>query len=196
MNDFDKLAQEATKRAAISVGKDAAKRAVDGLLGPEGADAKAAGDASAAKTRRWKIFALVALGLCLVVGLVGLLLSYWYWFLAAGVVGVAGLVGWSRLKAGWARRKAEGGARIDEAAAKEPPAIERSKVARAKVGDDEVDATAEAEREAAAEAEARRTAAKARAEAAARARAAEEARVQREHEVDEELAAMKARLKK
>ncbi len=176
MSEFERLAQEATAKAALAAGKDAAKRAVDELLTGEQAKVEKAEDAAPSKGRRYKTIALVVLALCLVVGLIGLLLSYWYWFLAAGVVGLAGLIGYSRLKSRLAKAKPSDDRKVEPAAEK-APALERTRTPP--------------------DAEAVRAALEAkRAEAAARQRALAEAEAMREQEVDEELAAMKARLKK
>ena len=101
MTDFKKLAEDATARAALAAGKDAAKRAVDGLLA-EGSEANAQ-SAEAKKTRRWKLIAISILSVCVIVGFIGLLLNYWYWFLAIGLLGIAGLYARHRLR----RRLAE-----------------------------------------------------------------------------------------
>ena len=174
MTDLKRLADDATTKVAIAVGRDAAKRAVDQLLSGEDKPALPSETTSATKTRRWKIVAVAVLGLFLIVGVIGLLLSYWYWFLAAGVLGLVGLVGWSRLRSRLAKRSPPKDTAKDEA-----PALEAVRVST----------KAEVAAPPQVSAEARR------AEAEARAHAVAEAHAIREQEVDEELAAMKARLK-
>lgn len=182
MSDLEQLAKDATTRAALSAGKDAAKRAeraVGSLLADEEAPAK---DESEKKSRNYKIIAVVVLGLFAVIGIVGLLLSYWYWFLVAGVVGLAGLIGYSRLKSRLGKAKASKQVASREVAASDAaePALEPARTARVAI-DDEPKKPSQAELRAAAE---------------AKAKAIAEAEAIREQEVDDELAAMKARLKK
>lgn len=106
------------------------------------------------------------LGLFLVIGVVGLALTYWPYFLIAGLLGLAGLYGRWR----WRRRKTEG----------EEPKKEAQKPTRSRI---EGEPAEQATRPVDAGEQARQR--RARAEAAA----AEEAAL------DEELAAMKARIK-
>ncbi len=173
MTDLKRLADDPTTQAAIAVGRDAAKRAVDELLSGDDASVPQTEKAEASKSRRWKLIAMGVLGLFLVVGLIGLLLSYWYWFLGAGVLGVAGLVGYSRLKSRIAKRSLPKEEPKVEAIA--APSVRVSKVADAEPAPSSAEAR--------------------RAEVESRARALAEAQAVREQEVDEELAAMKARLK-
>ncbi|HTJ80458.1 MAG TPA: hypothetical protein VL400_02010 [Polyangiaceae bacterium] len=196
MSDLDRLTKDAATQAALAVGKDAAKRAMRDLLSDgeqptsSPTDRGAAKDAAAAsKSRRWKIVAVAVLGLFLFVGLIGLVLNYWAYFLGAGVLGLGALVAWWWLR----RRLAEGktGATAESkssASAKTEAAEtprEKLRVSDEPAADDE------------AAAEARRAALAARREELTmRAKALAEARAQQEQEVDEELAAMKARLKK
>lgn len=165
MSELDRLTEEATTKAAIAVGRDAAKRAVDKLLSGEDGAASTEGAPADPKSRRWKIIAAVVLGLCLLVGFVGLLLNYWVYFLAAGLLGIGGLVGWSRLQKRIAARKI--------ANEKTPTAKEHApSIEAVRVRHDALPA------------------------APAAAEALEEAHAMREQEVDDELAAMKARLKR
>lgn len=177
MADLKKLADEATAQAALAIGKEAARKATRELLSDD-ADKAGDGPIKPSKAKLWKFGAIALVGLLLVVGLLGLVLTYWYWFLAAGVLGLAGLVGYWKLKG-----RAKGKAALPEAAA-EPAA--RVRVKEEALPPPKVEAAtpkgpSEAER---------------RAELEARTRAAAEARALREQEVEDELAAMKARLKK
>jgi hypothetical protein len=176
MSDLDKLTREATTKAVIAVGRDAAKRATDKLLDDDDAPGEDE-NAGSKPRRRWKLIALVVLGLFLLVGLIGLLLNYWFYFLAAGVLGVGGLVGWSRLKKRIGARK---------------PSKDRKEIAKEDSPAPESVRVRLASREAAPTAPKTAT----RADADAEAQALAEARATREHEVDDELAAMKARLKR
>ncbi len=172
MNELERLTHDAAAKAALTVGKDAAKQAVERLLDGE---ASPADKKDASKSRRWKVIALAVLGLCLFLGLVGMVLNYWVWFFGAGVVGLAGLYGYYRLRKRLGRPKeglAEG----------EPPSQARQAL--------RVAAPVEEPKPAEPTPEARR------AEAKARARAMEEARAQQEQQVEDELAALKARMKK
>ncbi len=176
MADLDK---EILARAALAAGKDAAKRKLDEVLGDEAPEKDAPKDEKSSKSRRWKIAIIAVLVLALGIGLVGLMISYWQWFLAAGVVGLAALYGYYR----WRRRKrdteTEAEAEAPARAAKEEP-----KARVAPLEDQDEVALRALERE------------KAARERARQAEAAREARAQMEQEVDDELAAMKARLKK
>lgn len=175
MADLKKAADDAATRAMIAAGKDAAKRAVEDLLtSDEERAAKQAEQAPTSKARLWKIIGIGVLSLLVVVGVVGMLLTYWHWFLLAGVLGLGGLYGWSRLK-----KRLSAGKEPKEVEAKQVEAA-RAPVATAAEG---LRIKEEAPRD---EAE----------ERARNARALAEARAAQEQEVDEELAAMKARLKK
>lgn len=172
MSELERLADEAATKAALAVGRDAAKRAVSQLLDGE---APSAAEEKAPKARRWKLIAFVLLGLCLFVGLVGMVLNYWVWFLGAGVLGLGGAYGWWRLR--------------QRLAAAKPAAAPATKSAtpreRLRVRDD-----AEAPEPP------QQTAAERRAEAEARARAMAEAQAVEQQQVEDELAALKARMKK
>ncbi|MFO0619175.1 MAG: hypothetical protein U0414_41685 [Polyangiaceae bacterium] len=85
------MADDITTKAAIAAGRRAVKRAADDLLlSDDEKAARTAEEERAAKSRRWKWIAGLILAVVLVIGVVGLVLSYWYWFLLAGVLGVAG----------------------------------------------------------------------------------------------------------
>jgi hypothetical protein len=178
-SDVADLDKEILARAALAAGKDAAKRKLDEVLGDEAPEKDAPKDEKSSKSRRWKIAIIAVLVLALGIGLVGLMISYWQWFLAAGVVGLAALYGYYR----WRRRKrdteTEAEAEAPARAAKEEP-----KARVAPLEDQDEVALRALERE------------KAARERARQAEAAREARAQMEQEVDDELAAMKARLKK
>jgi hypothetical protein len=200
----DPLAELAAK-AALAQGREAAKRAAERAA--DRADEALGGAGRSPKARRYKVLALVLLALFLTIGVVGLVLHYWAWFLGAGVLGVAALVAYvwarSRLRA---RREARGareaaaepearaatareGAapRGEKAPAKgahattsAPPAESGRSEQRERALREAREAEHEADREARAEAEHERAEAE---ERAAR-------------EIDEELARMRARLRR
>ena len=178
MADFKRLAEDATTRAALAAGKDAAKRALDDIILSDEEKAKRETEqAEVQKSRRWKYIALGVLGLCLVVGVVGLVLSYWQYFLLAGVLGAGAVYGW------WRFRKSRAAAKTAKADAETAsiPAKEKAEPVRV-VEEPEVDLAAQ--RAAAAQ------------EARERAEVQREARAEAERQIDDELAQMKARLKK
>lgn len=180
----DPLAELAAK-AALAGGRDAAKRAAERAA--ERAD-DALGGARSPKARKYKLLALVVLGLFLTIGVVGFVLHYWAWFLAAGALGVAALVAyvWARrrLAARRAARETVADAPARAVVSEPPAAAQRVKLERGgrdeRVQREAREAEHEADREARAEAEHERAEAE---ERAAR-------------EIDDELAKMRARLRK
>jgi hypothetical protein len=173
MADRNKQKDADAAAVALALGRDAAKRAVEDLLsGDEERADEAAERAAASKSRRNKLIVYGVVGLLVLVGLFGMVVSYWQWFLLAGLLAVLGLYGWSRLRkrlrAG-SRAKA-GDARIESAASQLPMQEQR-------------------------DASGQREGARVRAEERARdAQALEEASAVAEREIEDELAAMKARL--
>ena len=106
MGDLKKVADDVTTKAALAAGKDAARRAVDDLLlSDEEKAQKEAERAAASKSRRTKILVYGVVGLLIVLGVVGLVVSYWHWFLLAGLVGLLALYGRHRLRKRLAARK-------------------------------------------------------------------------------------------
>lgn len=167
MADRNKLAEDAATQALLAAGKDAAKRAAFDLLSSDEDRAAAEAErARASKQRRWKLIAGAVLALFVVIGVVGMLVSYWPWFLLAGVLGFAGMFGWWRVKRRLAARRS-----------KEPERIEVAPSAN------EPRASAEALRR---EAESRQR----------EARAVAEAEASDEQAVEDELEALKARVKR
>lgn len=158
MSDLKRLTEDAMTRAA--------RRAVGDLLSSDAATKPTPEDAPRSNARRWKIGLVLGLGLLVVLGLLGLALSYWLWFLGAGLLGLGGLYGWWRLRRRFAGRK-------EKRTAIEPvaPRVERILVAP-------IAPVAE----------------RPRVESDADARALEEDGATRAQAIEEELAAMKARL--
>lgn len=190
MADPRNVVDDLTTKAALAAGKDAARRAVEDLLSSDEEKAqKEAERVAQSKRRRNKLIAYGVVGLILVLGLVGMVLSYWPWFVLAGLVGVAGLYGRHRLRKRWReKREQRGELKAEQQQQKVRLPADRSEaLPRAgveKPRDDRRDEDRELDALALQEARAR--------EAAAR----DQARVAEENEVDQELAAMKARLKK
>lgn len=195
MVDPRSIADEAAARAALAAGKGVAKRALEDLLSSdEDRAAKEAERAAVAKRRRTKLYVYGVIGALLVVGLVGMVIGYWQYFLLLGLLGVGGIYGRYRLRA-WqkARAKAKG----DASSAPSTALVEET--ARAEPRRERATAPTEDEAQPELEAdlvsrEAARREARALEEAQREARALEEARAERE--IDEELSAMKARLRK
>lgn len=195
MSEFDKLKRELAAEAALTAGKDAAKKLVGDLLSTEEEKKAKALEAEQAeadkKKRRTKYIAFGVIGLLLVVGLIGLVLSYWQYFLLAGVLGLGALYGWYRLK----KRFKGGDAELEEgASAKEAVGAKTSK-ATPKLDKPAVKARIEAPpKPSAEEVEAKRREREAEAEEARAARARDKAA--EEEAIDAELRELKARLKK
>lgn len=175
MADLDKLTDELTGKAARAAGMSVAKRALqDALLTDDEREARDGDLASAKKSRRTKTIVYAAIGLLLFIGVIGLALSYWHWFLLAGVAGAAGLYVRSRLRK---RRTPRGG--DAELVESETSAVEAAAARRERARSTAAQAAAQVEPEA----------------PAPRRPTAEEAEADAEA-VDAELAAMKARLRK
>ena len=157
-SERQKPTDDVATSVALALGKDAARRAVDGLLT---SDEDPREKPANSKSRRNKLIVYGILALLVLIGIAGMMLRFWPWFLLLGVIGFVGLYGWSRLRKRFARKAANA---ADTVTAKAEPTL-RVEAAR-------IDAE---EREA-----------QARAEASALA----------ESEIEDELAAMKARLEK
>ena len=95
MSDDEKPADDLRAKAALAVATHALERALE---------APAERDALARRKRNKRI-AQIAIGALVVVGLLGLMLHYWYWSLLLGVVCVAGLYGRRRWRARRQSRK-------------------------------------------------------------------------------------------
>ncbi|HEY1960634.1 MAG TPA: hypothetical protein VGH28_33715 [Polyangiaceae bacterium] len=108
MSDAEKPTDELRAKAAFALAKHAAERA---LADPAEQDALS-------KRKRNKRIAQIAIGALVVVGLLGLMLHYWYWSLLLGFVGVAGLYVRRRWRARRASRK-----KIEVTAPREAPAL-------------------------------------------------------------------------
>lgn len=120
MSDREKSVDELQAKAAFAVAKHAAERALgDALLGDEERAKRRTTEHALSRRKRSTRIALVAVGLLLVVGLVGLMLHYWYWALLLGFVGVGGLYGRHR----WRARRASRERKPEVAAAREAPAV-------------------------------------------------------------------------
>jgi hypothetical protein len=179
VSDLRRTSDELATKAALAAGRDAAGRAMDDLLSTDEEKAeKAATRDHASKSRRTKLIAYAVVGLLLVLGIVGFVLSYWQWFLLLGLAGVVGVVGWHRLRK---RLKAGKGEPLAAMGSNEGRGVKTQAASEALLG---------APRQ-----PARMQAARGR-QARDDARVRDELRTAEEEAVEEELAAMKARLNK
>jgi hypothetical protein len=188
MSELKRLAEDASKDAMLTAGKDAAKRAAaDLFLSDEERAAKEAEEAAATKKRRTKWLVLGVLGLFVVIGVLGMVMSYWHYFLAAGLLGLAGLYARSRLKQRLAAKRAAEGLRIEApgSSADADADSEGEQPRRKATATDDDDAATRARDGRAQQARREREA-----------RSLAEARAAEEQDVEDELAAMKARLDK
>ena len=105
MSDDDK-ADDLRAKAAFAVAKHAVERALDdAMLSDEERAKRRAEETSLARSKRNKRIALGVIGALLLIGLVGLMLNYWYWALLLGVVGAAGWYARRRWRARAASRE-------------------------------------------------------------------------------------------
>ncbi len=94
MSDLKKAANELSAKAAFNAAKDRAERAIQDALSTEEERAQRKAEREAlAKKKRTKWIILGVIGLVLLIGIVGMALRYWHWFLFAGLVAVAALYG-------------------------------------------------------------------------------------------------------
>lgn len=134
MSEDEKPAGDLRAKAAFAL----AKRALDdALLGDE---ERAKRDALAKRNRTKRIVQIV-IGALIVVGLIGLMLNYWYWALLLGLVGAAGFYARYRWRARRAaRKKLEPAAPVEVAAPKrvriEPPARVAEEASDESIDDD------------------------------------------------------------
>jgi hypothetical protein len=97
-----KAADELTAKAAFSAAKNALDGALtDALASDEERAQRKAEQAALAKRKRTKLIALIVVGLLLTLGLIGMVLSYWQWFILLGLLGLAALYGRHR----WRQRR-------------------------------------------------------------------------------------------
>lgn len=179
MADLDKLTDELAGKAALATGMKVAKRALsDALLSDEERAARDAEEAKAKKGQQTKWIVYGVIGLLLVVGLIGLAVAYWYWFLLAGLAALGVLYGRHR----WRKRR--------EARGEIAPATDEDAELREEIELPRTSSRREAVRSAPASSRAEPAE-----PPAPRKPTAEEAEAEAEA-VDAELAAMKARLKK
>jgi hypothetical protein len=180
MEDLKQVADDLVAKAALSRAKDSAERALEDLVASDEDKAQRETERAAkSKSRRTKLIIYGVVGLLVVVGILGMVVSYWQWFLLAGLVGLMGLYGWHRLRKRLKRKDGQ-----DEAAS-------AAKVERTA---DEPRARLATPREPEAD-EALVREARLR-EERARQVAREHAAASEAQEIEDELAQMKARLKK
>lgn len=114
MSDLDKATDELAARAALAAGKEAAGRLAARLTSEDAAPERGSPSAAPRTSRRAKLIAIGLLALLVLVGLLGLVVSYWHWFLLIGLAGLLGLYGWHRLRKRLRSRGAPAGAAISE----------------------------------------------------------------------------------
>jgi hypothetical protein len=146
------LLEDAATEQVLAAGKGAAKRAVLDLLSSDEERSKRdAENEKASQQRRRKLIVGGVIVLFLVIGIIGMLVSYWQWFLLLGLVGVAAFIGWR-----WIRRRVGAPKKKGEAVRVEaPPAPEATtrapRISQREAEEKERDARARAEAEAAKE---------------------------------------------
>ena len=102
----DKPTDDLRAKAAFAVAKHAVERALDdAMLSDEDRAKRRAEETSLARSKRNKRIAVGVIGALLVIGLIGLILNYWYWALLLGLVGAAGWYARHRWRARAASRK-------------------------------------------------------------------------------------------
>ena len=158
----------------------------DEILPPDN-DAPGSGEkGKESRSRRWWIILGVIAAVLIVVGVIGLVLTYWKWFLLAGVLGLGALYGYYRARSRLRDRK------------KKPTESTSAPKVRVETTSKTTESTPEdrTEKERATKERAADIARLRELEAARDAAAEREAHEAREREVDDELAAMKARIKR
>ncbi len=167
VTDLKKQAEDATKKAMVEASTDAAKRAALGLFSSDDDPSSEPNDeAGASKSKRNKLILLAALGLFVVIGVLGMLMSYWHWFLALGVTGLGGLYLRRRVKRRLAERREEQATRVEVSRPEEQ--ARKAKDAKRREADVQI----------------------------SNARARAEAEAEAAHAIEDELEALKARLDK
>ncbi len=116
MSDLKDVTDDLTSQAAIAAGRSAAKRAIENVLSSDEERAeKEAEQTALAKRRRTKLVVYSVVGLLLVLGVVGMVLSYWQWFFLLGLIMLGALYGRYR----WRKSRARGSDEDTEAIAGE-----------------------------------------------------------------------------
>ena len=87
----DKATDDLRARAAFAVAKHAVERALDdAMLSDEDRAKKRAEETALSRSKRNKRIAIGVIGLLLLIGVIGLVLNYWYWALLLGLLGAGG----------------------------------------------------------------------------------------------------------
>jgi hypothetical protein len=130
MTDLDDAAGKLARSATLRAARDAASRALDDALLSDEERAERKAKEEAASKRKWqKRIAIGVVALLLVLGIVGLVINYWQWFLLAGVLGLVALYGRYR----WRKRRSEGSRATGEPASTKRSTPERIEPPRARV---------------------------------------------------------------
>ncbi len=134
MNDLKKAANELGAKAAFAAAREKAGRAIEDVLSTEEErDKRKAERAAAAKRKRTKWLVLGVIGLLLLIGVVGMALRYWPYFLLLGIVALAALYGRHRWRKSRSSAKQVEVARVEErpievAQRAPPPALAKPEV--------------------------------------------------------------------
>jgi Flp pilus assembly protein TadB len=117
MGDLKKAASEMSGKAAFAAAKNAAQRAVeDALLTEDERARRKAERTERAKKKRAKWIVLGVVALAVLLGVIGMALSYWKWFVLAGLGALVALYGrhrWRRYRVAARRPRAIEASRLD-----------------------------------------------------------------------------------
>ncbi len=90
MVDLKKATEELTANAVLAAARG---KLEDALSTEEEREQRKAKEAALAKRKRTKLLVMGAVGLLLVLGVIGMVVNYWQWFLLLGLLGLGALYG-------------------------------------------------------------------------------------------------------